>query len=436
MTFPSNESESENNSIRSRLPERLQCYEQAEPEYFGSFRCLGADCPDTCCQGWGVAVDKRTFEKYRQCSDPVFEPLFRELVTINTSPTERNYASIQLKGDRCPFLSEKLCAIQKGLGEDHLSYTCATFPRIIQQVFGRVERSLDLSCPEAARLALTDPRPIHFLLSEADAASCCQEGPIDAKAPERDSDSWETRRLVIAILQDRRYPLSKRLLFVAQLCDLLSARSSAGHHKAVDILYGFRDRMESGGSHEEIEVPPLDHGAQLELVLELINARIRIDFVSQCQLDLFREFASGIQLEVGSDRNQAARRYAQAWQEYYAPFMKQHEYMLENYLVAYVYKTVFPLLSSKDCGATDSLNPAHQCIIMVCYFLITKAVMIGISGKYKTSFGIDHVVRCVQSTSRALEHCGSYAPQVLQILASKGIVTAEQMVVVTGSADN
>jgi len=76
-----------------------------------------------------VVVDKSTFDKYRQCSDPVFQPLFQELITINSFPTPANYARIKLNGDRCPFLSEKLCSIQKHLGEDHLSHTCATFPR-------------------------------------------------------------------------------------------------------------------------------------------------------------------------------------------------------------------------------------------------------------------------------------------------------------------
>ena len=35
------------------------------PTYAESFRCIGADCEDTCCQGWSVPIDQVTYEKYQ-----------------------------------------------------------------------------------------------------------------------------------------------------------------------------------------------------------------------------------------------------------------------------------------------------------------------------------------------------------------------------------
>jgi len=384
-----------------------------------------------------VVVDKTTFDKYRQCSDPVFQPLFQELITINSFPTPANYARIKLNGDRCPFLSEKLCSIQKHLGEDHLSHTCATFPRNIHDFLGTIERSLDLSCPEAARLALTDPRPIRFQLSETDMAPASRDGvsAINAKTPGAASDSWETRDLVISILQNRRYPLSKRLIFVAQLCDLLTGISKAGEQEQTfGVLHEFRDRIESGRVEEALDAQATDQPLQLGLFLELINARIRIDFVPQRYLDLFQEFASGIQLQGGCDWNQLIFRYAQACRQYYMPFMDQHEYLLENYLVSYAFRTVFPFAwPSGSLAAECNPDPAERYMVMASYYSITKTVMIGVSGKYKSDFGIDHVVRCIQSSSRLLEHCISYPAKILEVLASKGITTARQMAIVTGS---
>lgn len=40
------------------------------PEYLTKFSCIGASCEDTCCAGWKVAVDKTTFQKYRNISKP------------------------------------------------------------------------------------------------------------------------------------------------------------------------------------------------------------------------------------------------------------------------------------------------------------------------------------------------------------------------------
>ena len=27
------------------------------PDYFKDFKCIGSDCPSTCCEGWGIVID-------------------------------------------------------------------------------------------------------------------------------------------------------------------------------------------------------------------------------------------------------------------------------------------------------------------------------------------------------------------------------------------
>ena len=34
--------------------------------YFEKFSCIGPACEDTCCAGWKLSVDKRTFQMYRK----------------------------------------------------------------------------------------------------------------------------------------------------------------------------------------------------------------------------------------------------------------------------------------------------------------------------------------------------------------------------------
>ncbi len=84
-------------------------------------------------------------------------------MTINTTnPSDDNYARIELDGPACPFLSEGWCAIQKKLGEEYLSIMCSAYPRVMNIVDDVLQRSLDLSCPEAARIVLLDPNPMQF----------------------------------------------------------------------------------------------------------------------------------------------------------------------------------------------------------------------------------------------------------------------------------
>src|SRR5208337_538217 len=103
-----------------------QPVKRLQPRSYHAFRCIGADCEDTCCIGWIVNVDKSTYEAYQRSDDPELGPRLHDLVTINTSPSnpipsDDNYARINLSGPACPFLCEGWCAIQKKLGEEYLS---------------------------------------------------------------------------------------------------------------------------------------------------------------------------------------------------------------------------------------------------------------------------------------------------------------------------
>lgn len=35
------------------------------PHYFNEFRCVAAECEDTCCAGWAIMIDENSLEKYR-----------------------------------------------------------------------------------------------------------------------------------------------------------------------------------------------------------------------------------------------------------------------------------------------------------------------------------------------------------------------------------
>src|SRR5581483_10386337 len=135
------------------------------PQYVRRFRCIGGSCEDTCCKGWKVSVDEKTYKKYRACPDSELLVQMTANVTRNRkNPTPANYAKVRMTSDAaCPFLdTEQLCSIQKRLGEEYLSTTCTSYPRARNVVNGVVEESMSMSCPEAARLAFPDPTSMEF----------------------------------------------------------------------------------------------------------------------------------------------------------------------------------------------------------------------------------------------------------------------------------
>lgn len=121
------------------------------PAYYDRFRCLAGACPDSCCQEWDVDVDPDSAKRYRALPGELGDALRAAL-----TDTEDGTVLAQTSG-RCPmWRQDGLCRIQAELGEQALCHVCRTFPRLTHEYEGFTEHALELSCPEAARLILTE----------------------------------------------------------------------------------------------------------------------------------------------------------------------------------------------------------------------------------------------------------------------------------------
>ncbi len=129
------------------------------PTYYRDFQCISRNCPDTCCGGWNIAIDPKSLERYRRVllapHDNISQPSQAFLRRFKKSINFSN-STIRLSKRYCPLLTkEKLCGMYLHLGKDSLCRTCRTYPRH-QEEFGNLrEISLSLSCPEAARIILS-----------------------------------------------------------------------------------------------------------------------------------------------------------------------------------------------------------------------------------------------------------------------------------------
>jgi len=185
------------------------------PVYASCFSCIGGDCEDTCCAGWGITLDKDTFLRYQSSFDPVLRPLFtRHVKRYSKSKSNEDHGHIELRKDdckSCPLLDDrKLCLIHERLGEKALSDTCSHYPRTVHRFGDLHQMTLDLSCPEAARLALLAEDAFDFVaedrtISQGFITAIRSKEGIDLAAME------EVRSLVVQILRSTDIPLSKPL---------------------------------------------------------------------------------------------------------------------------------------------------------------------------------------------------------------------------------
>jgi lysine-N-methylase len=398
-----------------------------QPRHFDAFHCIGADCEDTCCIGWIVHVDKPTYEKYRT-SDAECGSSLGTLITINEKASnDDDYAKIALSGGRCPFLSDGLCSIQRRLGEEYLPNMCATYPRIMNKVDGVLQRSLDLSCPEAARVALLDPRPMEFDERESQAGSI-RPGNLPAldtsslkNSPEPFRLFRDLRRLAISVLQDRAHPIWRRLLLLGCLCEKLDDLVCKSWNTP-DAIQTYIDSI-----GDPLAGLPAQPTVQLETVLELIVARVGSDFNPRSFLECYKQFMDGIRWTFESTMDEIGFRYAEAYAQHYVPFISHHEHILEHYLVNYAHRTLFPIgMPESNRRLYHDRVPsciAAQYMLMTAYFAIVRTLLIGMAGFHKTAFGTGHAIKLIQSFTKTFEHSLTYPGQVIQMLAEKAMTT-------------
>ena len=328
-------------------------------------------------------------------------------MTINAGhPSDHNYARIKLSSPACPFLSEGLCSIQKKLGEEYLSFMCSAYPRVTNVVDDVLQRSLDLSCPEAARIVLLDPNPMQFDEDEGPP----RDPRLGAMSSLSTSDKpyqyfREIRGFVIWLLQYRAYPLWKRLAILGSVCDELHEMTVDGSiSETREVLEEYRDKVQRNLLDELLDNEPPQPAAQLGMVLELIVGRIGSDFTPARFVDCYRQFMHGIDWTETSSMTDIGRRYAEAFSQYFAPFLSEHEYMLEHFLVSYVHRTLFPL------GPQEKSIRDH-CMLLIAHYAVIQTVLIGLAGFRKTDFNTGHAIQVIQSSCKTFGHSLTFSAQ-------------------------
>ena len=132
--------------------------EYVYPDYYRQFTCIGGKCPDTCCAGWEIVIDDKTLEKYRNYPGG-FGNRLRNSINFKRK-------SFKQYDRRCAFLNEEnLCDIYTEAGEKMFCKTCRQYPRHEEEYENVRELSLSLSCPEAARMILSQDR-LNFIYEE------------------------------------------------------------------------------------------------------------------------------------------------------------------------------------------------------------------------------------------------------------------------------
>ncbi|MBN6186956.1 flagellin lysine-N-methylase [Aneurinibacillus sp. BA2021] len=386
-----------------------------QPQYMNSFSCIGSACEDTCCAGWRITIDQETYKKYKRVRDPEMKPLFNKILKRNRSNvTKENYARILMdENGVAPCLNKDgLCSIQLKLGEEYLSHTCAVYPRMSSKVNDIWEQSATTSCPEIARLALLNPNRMEFdYISKTIDEKLLKGQKINTENVSNTEKKyfWELRIFVIALLQNREYSIEERLIILGIFCDNIQEYIEEKKINELPNLISLYNQMLNNRLFDkELSNITTNHVVQIKILNQVLKMRLT-NIVHKRYIECLKEVSEALGYETEDKPGiDFITRYQTIYQKYYRPFMEQHEYIYENYLVNYVVKNLFPF--------EDQYTIFGNYQMMVIHYALIKLHLIGMAGYHREDFNPEHIIKLIQSFGRVVEHNSSYLQSVYELL--------------------
>lgn len=178
------------------------------PEYYNEFKCIAGECTDTCCAGWQVDVDDRSYAYYKTIQGEFGDRLHS--VMVDGKKGCEGQFKIRPDG-RCPFLNDhNLCDLYAELGEEALCKTCDEYPRFTTEYGNLKEIGLALSCKTAAELILQDRGKPSFIVYE-DSDSYPSLNNIDGNLYLQLN---KARSAAIELVCNRKFSIPERLLML------------------------------------------------------------------------------------------------------------------------------------------------------------------------------------------------------------------------------
>lgn len=291
-------------------------YRTLMTDYYQEFACIGGSCPDNCCIGWQVELDKETFQSYQRIEDRELRKKGKRYVYRNREETDpsMDYGLVELLPNRrCPFLNpDNLCSIQFQMGESHLSNVCAGYPRMINRVEGVLEYSLTLSCPEAALLLLDREEPLSWHKGEGELERR-QILNVDYRASDY-KEQYLAENLVLlrektlSILQNREHSLTRRIQLLGDFFEGLAPSQGPSQRNDRGKEWTFTERCQFWEEiHQKFHTP---------------------DYIDSPRYLVMMESSDPLPESL--------------------EFPERLEVVLENYLVNYVFQSLFPAGESQD----------------------------------------------------------------------------------------
>lgn len=353
--------------------------EYTYPQFFYDFQCEASACSDTCCAGWGIAIDPVSLKKYRK-----YPGFFGNRLRNSIDWEERSFE--QYNG-RCAFLNEEnLCDIYTEGGPQMLCKTCTRYPRHYEEYENLREISLSLSCPAAAKLILGTEEKMSFL-------SDCRETP-EEEYEEFDfflfTKLLEIRDYLYQVIQNRELSIEERMALVLSVSHDLQNRIDRKQLYAVDDLLKRYEKTAFLKTAERKFKKFRGHGSERRKQLEKMWRRLyRLEALKPDWTKFLKKYERKLYQEL------SAEEYERAVQEF-AEYYKEKEYEYEQLLMYFVFTYV--------CGAVYDGDLFSKVKLAVVNTMLIRELGMAVWLEKEKQFSFEDQIEIAHRYAREVEH--------------------------------
>lgn len=313
---------------------------------YDSFKCSADKCNFTCCEGWDINVDDNTLNKWKN-EEGKFNYILKNL-KVKDSKDKKEYFIDKDTHDTCPLLDENgLCEIVKNHGEEYISLTCHTFPRVKNEFKDRTEFSLSCACPEVIEIISNIHGKINMICED-------ENDSVDS------SLEFKIRETLVNIMNQDEFSLEYKLVIGFQMLSTILENIHINERKLLTEIEEYKNKEYL----KELQHMYSKINLNIDESIEEIN-NLFIDIVENYRdvsgleniLDDISSFAEEIEIEY----------LCEQWNDYKKVF-EEHNNFIENCIVS-------KILANCNSNDIEEMILSFEIIILE-YLLIRYALFL------------------------------------------------------------
>lgn len=350
---------------------------------YDKFKCTADKCKFTCCTGWDINIDINTYNKWREKDNLNY---LLDNVRFIKSHGKNTYLIRKETKGKCPFLSNKgLCNIVKDHGDEYISLTCRSFPRIENDFEDAKELTLSCSCPEVVNI-ISELKGKNYIDSN------------DSLSYIEDLGCLKIRESLVNILQKEDVSIENKLILSYDMLLNMLHRDDLTYEDLIDFLDNYKS---TNYIKEELnKYKDYKNKDSIEYLKE-INS-LFIDMIENYRnVPIFKEALKDI-YKLVEEIN--IEKFVNDW-EGFKNLFKEYDNLIENCIVSKV-------LSNCVSDDLEEMIISFEMIILE-YLLIRYAVFLRYTSNTKKDIDIQDVKDYIVIFSRII---GNNSEAVIEFL--------------------